>query len=82
MPHVKIVAYDESLLMWHIATEHCYNTDQHSEEPLHCKSCEAREFSKRLSDYMFYLLYKQQGMMSEVSGISKLRFKDTLSEAQ
>ncbi|KAM4119224.1 hypothetical protein ACJW30_03G043400 [Castanea mollissima] len=82
MPYVKIVAYDESLLLWHIATELCYNTDQHSKEPLHCKYCEAREFSKRLSDYMFYLLYQQQGMMSEVSGISKLRFKDTLSEAQ
>ena len=30
MPYVKIVAYDESLLLWHIATEICYNTDEHS----------------------------------------------------
>ena len=106
MPHVKNVAYDESLLLWHIATELCYNnTDQHNHLPsvhpldcdycgancskkcrmvvekfwkkddLHshmpsgCEQCDAREFSKRLSDYMFYLLYQQQGMMSEVSGI-------------
>ncbi|XP_030958323.1 uncharacterized protein LOC115980182 [Quercus lobata] len=122
MPYVKNVAYDESLQLWHIATELCYNnTDQHSHQPsghqpsvhpldceycgancskkcrmvvefwkkddLHSRmpsgyeQCDAREFSKRLSDYMFYLLYQQQGMVSEVSGISKLRFKDTSSEA-
>uniref|UniRef100_A0A7N2L3I1 DUF4220 domain-containing protein n=2 Tax=Quercus lobata TaxID=97700 RepID=A0A7N2L3I1_QUELO len=116
---VKNVAYDESLLLWHIATELCYNnnTDQHSHPSLDCKYCDANcykkcivmaekfldnadlhsrmpsgcdsceqcnacEFSKRLSDYMFYLLYQPQGMMSEVSGISKQRFKDTSSEAQ
>ena len=28
MPYVKDVAYDESLLLWHIATELCYNTDE------------------------------------------------------
>uniref|UniRef100_A0A7N2L307 DUF4220 domain-containing protein n=1 Tax=Quercus lobata TaxID=97700 RepID=A0A7N2L307_QUELO len=119
MHYVKNVAYDESLLLWHIATELCYNnTEQHSHPPfvypldckycdancynkrivmaekfldnadLHsrmpsrCDHCDAREISKRLSDYMFYLLYQQQGMMSEVSGISKQRFKDTSSEAQ
>ncbi|KAL4637084.1 hypothetical protein ACB092_03G055400 [Castanea dentata] len=113
MHYVKNVAYDESLLLWHIATELCYNTDGHDGHkllfceycdagwykkcvmavkfwnnagcscmPSPCKTCDAREFSKRLSDYMFYLLYQQQGMMSEVSGISKQRFKDTSSEAQ
>ena len=113
MHYVKNVAYDESLLLWHIATELCYNTDGHKGHkhlfceycdaawykkcvmavkfwnnagcscmPSDCKNCDAREFSKRLSDYMFYLLYQQQGMMSEVSGISKQRFKDTSSEAQ
>ncbi|KAM3752723.1 hypothetical protein ACB098_03G041100 [Castanea mollissima] len=123
MPYVKNVAYDESLLLWHIATELCYNTDQpsdqnpsdphgnhkplvcnycdsncfdkcrkvvekfwkkgdlHSHTPSDCEQCDARENSKRLSDYMFYLLYQQQGMMSEVSGISKLRFQDTSCEA-
>ena len=113
MHYVKNVAYDESLLLWHIATEICYNTDRHGGHnylvceycdarwyekcvmavkfwnnagcscmPSRCTNCDAREFSKRLSDYMFYLLYQQQGMMSEVSGISKQRFKDTSSEAQ
>ena len=105
MPCVKSVAYDESLLLWHIATELCYNSDPSSNhepsicdapcftkglmaiklwnktDPHICDGFDAREFSKRLSDYMFYLLYEQQGMMSEVSGISKLRFKDTSSES-
>ncbi|KAK7855763.1 hypothetical protein CFP56_026417 [Quercus suber] len=113
---VKNVAYDESLLLWHIATELCYKIDEqshrhpdwplpceycvadcskkcgmdilfwknadHSGMPSGCDHCDDREISKRLSDYMFYLLYQEQGMMSEVSGISKQRFKDTCSEAQ
>ena len=28
MSYVEDVAYDESLLLWHIATELCYNTDE------------------------------------------------------
>ncbi|KAL4637089.1 hypothetical protein ACB092_03G055900 [Castanea dentata] len=35
-----------------------------------------------LSDYMMYLLYQQPSLMSEVSGIAKQRFMDTLAEAQ
>ena len=122
MPYVIDVAYDESLLLWHIATEICYNTDPHSNDrfsngehhhplvceycdfncfkkcrmafkfwknadvhsrmPLGCDICHAREFSKRLSDYMMYLLYQQPNLMSEVSGIAKQRFRDTLAEVQ
>nr|POE84892.1 hypothetical protein CFP56_61295 [Quercus suber] len=58
------------------------SVDLHSYMPSRCENCDAHEFSKRLSDYMFYLLYQQEGKMSEVSGISKQRFKDTSSEAQ
>ena len=50
--------------------------------PSRCKNCDAREFSKRLSDYMMYLLYQQPNFMSEVSGITKQRFSDTLAEVQ
>ena len=73
MSYVKDVAYDESLLLWHIATELCYNTD--------CDNCDDRELSKCLSDYMIYLLYQQPSLMSEVSGIAKQRFRDTWAEA-
>ena len=114
MHYVKNVAYDESLLLWHIATELCYNTDRHDDHnhlvceycdaccskkclmavkfwknaDLHsrmlsgCDHCDAREISKRLSDYMMYLLYQQPNLMSEVLGIAKQRFSDTLAEVQ
>ena len=74
MSYVKDVAYDESLLLWHIATELCYNTD--------CDNCDDRELSKCLSDYMIYLLYQQPSLTSEVSGIAKQRFRDAWAEAQ
>ncbi|XP_010441716.2 PREDICTED: uncharacterized protein LOC104724857 [Camelina sativa] len=77
--------YDQSLLMWHIATELCYQ--QHEEETIpesydeKCKHYSNREFSKIISDYMMYLLILQPSLMSEVAGIGKIRFRDTLAEA-
>ncbi|XP_075658693.1 uncharacterized protein LOC142628492 [Castanea sativa] len=85
MPYVKDVAYDESLLLWHIATELCYNPDPLGDRHSDCKSCDYcndRELSNCLSDYMIYLLYQQPSLMSEVSGIAKQRFTDTWAEAQ
>ena len=86
MPYVTDFAYDESLLLWHIATELCYRTCRENCEEDHelskCKNCEERELSKCLSDYMLYLLYQQPSLMSEVSGIAKQRFRDTWAEAE
>ncbi|KAH0899084.1 hypothetical protein HID58_048652 [Brassica napus] len=65
--------YDQSLLMWHIATELCYQ----QEETIPCN----REFIKIISDYVMYLLIMQPGLMSEVAGIGKIRFRDTMAEA-
>ena len=73
MPYIKEVAYDESLLLLHIATELCYQKD--IDFP---NSKDDKELSKLLSYYMLYILYQQPGMMSEMSGIAKLRFNDTL----
>ncbi|CAH8278199.1 unnamed protein product [Arabidopsis lyrata] len=83
--YVTKVDYDQSLLMWHIATELCYQ--QHEKETIpegydeQCKHYSNREFSKIISDYMMYLLILQPGLMSEVAGIGKIRFRDTLAEA-
>ena len=77
MPYVKDVAYDESLLLWHIATELCT-----ADLPPDNTGDEELMFSQWLSNYMMYLLYQQPNLMSEVSGIAKQRFRDTLAEVQ
>ncbi|EOA12888.1 hypothetical protein CARUB_v10025861mg [Capsella rubella] len=78
--YVMEMDYDQSLLVWHIATELLYQTDKTKEisEAYHS----AREFSKILSDYMIYLLMMQPTLMSAVVGIGKIRFRDTCEEAQ
>lgn len=66
--------YDESLLLWHIATELCYFTSSGPDED--------REFCKVLSDYMLYLLVMLPTLMSTVAGIAQIRFQDTCEEAK
>ncbi|KFK31565.1 hypothetical protein AALP_AA6G128300 [Arabis alpina] len=77
MRYLADVDYDRSLMLWHIATELCYRKDKSNKE-----NCNGREFSKILSDYMMYLLIMQPKLMSEVAGIGKIRFRDTLAEAE
>ncbi|PKI53205.1 hypothetical protein CRG98_026406 [Punica granatum] len=64
---LKDVEYDEYLLLWHIATELCYNTEEDGSREK--TATEERIFSKILSDYMLYLMVYQPGMMSMVSGM-------------
>lgn len=68
------VEYDESVLMWHIATDICY----HCCDPLDDQN---RRRSKLLSDYLLYLLIMQPKLMSSVAGIANIRFQDTCEEA-
>ncbi|KAI9177833.1 hypothetical protein LWI28_019812 [Acer negundo] len=79
MSYVSDVTYDESLLLWHIATELLYHCD---DDKIDEKYDNDREFSKVLSDYMLYLLVMQPTMMSAVAGIGKIRFRDTCAEAE
>ncbi|KAJ0247342.1 hypothetical protein HA466_0167680 [Hirschfeldia incana] len=72
--------YDQSILMWHIATELLYQSPE-EEEVTKKEEYTSREFSKILSDYMMYLLIMQPTLMSAVSGIAKIRFLDTCKEA-
>ncbi|KAK3182862.1 hypothetical protein Dsin_030148 [Dipteronia sinensis] len=72
MSYVSDVSYDESLLLWHIATELLYHCD---DDKIDEKNYNDREFSKVLSDYM-------PTMMSAVAGIGKIRFRDTCAEAE
>ncbi|KAH7838037.1 hypothetical protein Vadar_021333 [Vaccinium darrowii] len=89
---VNEVDFDESLIMWHIATELCYSTNEGSKctndrntnagNPSVAHEKNFRELSKLLSDYMLYLLILQATMLSTVAGIGQIRFRDTSAEAK
>ncbi|GMN52396.1 hypothetical protein TIFTF001_021537 [Ficus carica] len=71
--YINEIDYDQSLLVWHIATELIYN----KKVP---KANSHREISKTLSDYMMYLLKMQPTLMSAVAGVAKKTFQDTCAE--
>nr|VDD20027.1 unnamed protein product [Brassica oleracea] len=66
LPYIKDVDYDRSLMLWHIATELCYQEEASAKEIY----------------YMMYLLIMQPKLMSEVAGMGQIRFIDTLAEAE
>ncbi|KAJ9671772.1 hypothetical protein PVL29_025470 [Vitis rotundifolia] len=83
--------YDESLLLWHIATDLCFYempSSTHTDPEVGRQSSKEisfdneRKFSKFLSDYMLYLLVMRPTMMSAVAGIGQIRFRDTCEEAK
>ncbi|XP_059659005.1 uncharacterized protein LOC132305374 [Cornus florida] len=73
LPSVEQVEYDRSLVMWHVATELCYSDGSES----NAAARKYREFSKLLSDYMFYLVIMQLPTMSTVAGDAYLIFIDS-----
>lgn len=72
------VTYDKSLLLWHIATELCYNSPVEESR----KRDDDQEFSKILSECMICLLVFQPTMMSAVAGIGQINYRDTCAEAK
>lgn len=88
MSYVVDVDYDQSLMLWHIATELCdtmekvepVNNPDGSQDSVSPE--DSREISKTLSDYMLYLLVMQPTMMSAVAGIGQIRFRDSCAEAK
>ncbi|KAK4857350.1 hypothetical protein QYF36_027115 [Acer negundo] len=67
------IEFDQSILIWHIATDLCC-IDQDSKDTTNCKT------SKLLSDYMLYLLVMYPFLLPV--GIGLIRFRDTQSEAR
>ncbi|XP_010449415.1 PREDICTED: uncharacterized protein LOC104731663 [Camelina sativa] len=75
LPYITDVDYDQSILVWHIATELLHQTDDNN-----ARHDVYREVGKTLSDYMMYLVIVKPSLMSTVSGIDKLRFKAAIAE--
>ncbi|KAK2652164.1 hypothetical protein Ddye_012020 [Dipteronia dyeriana] len=66
------VDFDHSLLAWHIATNLCYYHERDHTSEFHLK----REISRRLSDYMLYLLVFCPSMLSKGISFEK-KYEDT-----
>ncbi|KAK1382161.1 hypothetical protein POM88_019896 [Heracleum sosnowskyi] len=78
LPFIVNYNYDDILLLWHIATDLCYNNG--SLDPPTTKEQEQRDTAKKLSDYMLYLMAVKPDMMSRVSSIGEKKFRDTCTE--
>ncbi|PNY08308.1 hypothetical protein L195_g004827 [Trifolium pratense] len=72
------IEFDQSILLWHIATNLCYNSSISGDEILE-NGRSYRETSKLLSEYMLYLLIMRPSMLP--NGIGEISFQDTCAEA-
>jgi hypothetical protein len=85
MHYIVDVKFDQSLILWHIATELCYQKEKEkgkeNEEIHEDSSIDHRQFCKEMSDYMLYLLVMEPTTMSAEARISEVRFHDTCAEA-
>lgn len=68
------VEFDQSVLIWHIATEICYFTLEKDND-------DDREICRFMSEYLVYLLVMEQNFTSSLAGILETRFEDTCEEA-
>jgi hypothetical protein len=72
--------FDESLLLWHVATDLCRLRDKQG--PPKEDTARMQAIGETLSEYMLYLLIKQPDMLSATAGIGLLRYRDTCAEAR
>ncbi|XP_058770146.1 uncharacterized protein LOC131643833 isoform X1 [Vicia villosa] len=74
---IKEVEFDQSILLWHIATDLCYLDDNESEN-LNGVALQSCEKSQLVSNYMLYLLVICPFLLP--NGIGQIRFEDTCAE--
>ncbi|GJV17536.1 hypothetical protein Tco_1362859 [Tanacetum coccineum] len=72
------VAFDQSILIWHVATTLCYYSDLESDKD-HTDINVCRVESKHLSDYLLHLLVAYPVMLP--NGIGMIRYRDTCADA-
>ncbi|XP_058770169.1 uncharacterized protein LOC131643851 [Vicia villosa] len=74
---IKEVEFDQSILLWHIATDLCYLDDNESQN-LNGVALQSCEKSQLVSNYMLYLLVICPFLLP--NGIGQIRFEDTCAE--
>ncbi|XP_076883916.1 uncharacterized protein LOC143532881 [Bidens hawaiensis] len=74
---ISEVEFDQSILIWHIATSLCYYSDLGHEDEVDANI--HRIESKHISDYLLYLLVSYPVMLP--IGIGMIRYRDTCAEA-
>ncbi|XP_039158904.1 uncharacterized protein LOC104423940 [Eucalyptus grandis] len=74
---LEAMEFDQSIIIWHIATELCHYEDCRSMDP---EDVANYTMSMLVSRYMIYLLRFYPSMLG--TGIGVLRYEDTLVEAQ
>ncbi|KAF8703382.1 hypothetical protein HU200_032183 [Digitaria exilis] len=73
--------FDESLLMWHIATDLCYRSEIASEMPIRDDEIRKhRDVSRTLSNYLVYIMVAHPLMLSSSTIMATKRLKDTCAE--
>ncbi|KAK3410682.1 hypothetical protein EUGRSUZ_J02618 [Eucalyptus grandis] len=77
---VKGMDFDQSILIWHIATELCHYKDLVEREGKGSEEVTNFKMSKLVSRYMLYLLVLYPSMLP--TGIGVLRYEDTSIDAQ
>ncbi|GJZ39150.1 hypothetical protein Tco_0585713 [Tanacetum coccineum] len=75
---INKVEFDQSILIWHIATTLCYYLDVGNQDGSHIDIC--RTENKHISDYLMYLLVTYLVMLP--IGIGMIRYRDTCAEAK
>lgn len=71
------VEFDESILLWHIATDLCLYSDDSNDD---AKLSQYVSISRAVSNYMLFLLIARPFMLT--AGIGQIRFGDTCAEAK
>ncbi|XP_056160573.1 uncharacterized protein LOC130135416 [Syzygium oleosum] len=77
---VKDMEFDQSILIWHIATELCHYKDHGNRQGQKAEDVTNFKMSKLISRYMLYLLVLHPSMLP--TGIGALRYEDTLVDAE
>ncbi|KAJ8628451.1 hypothetical protein MRB53_021758 [Persea americana] len=84
------VEFEQSILLWHIATDLCFQVDNCKDQKtpstnldshgIHFSTEELCHFGKLISEYMLYLLVLYPSMISSMEGIRQIKKQEAYEE--